>query len=69
MVAGTGGLGSIDQLKKMTKVTVPDHRPLKLNADDYHRVQQIPKKKVRNVSFGRIGMFFLNRWSTWDSGA
>lgn len=45
---GTGGLGSIDQLKKMTKVTVPDHRPLKLNADDYHRVQQIPKKKGAN---------------------
>ncbi|KAG0575322.1 hypothetical protein KC19_VG336600 [Ceratodon purpureus] len=45
---GTGGLGSVDQLKKMTKVMLPDHRPLKLNADDYQRVLQIPKKKGAN---------------------
>lgn len=42
--AGTGGLGTLGQQKK--KGILPDHRPLCLNADDYYRVKQIPKKKV-----------------------
>jgi len=46
MTAGTGGLGTLGGQKK--KGTLPDHRPLCLNADDYHRVKEIPKKKVCN---------------------
>jgi len=52
MVAGTGGLGSLGQQKD--KGMLPDHRPLCLNADDYYRVKEIPKKKVSDSSTGRI---------------
>lgn len=43
---GTGGLGTLGGQKK--KGMLPDHRPLCLNADDYHRVKEIPKKKGAN---------------------
>lgn len=44
---GTGGLGSLGPQQKK-KAILPDHRPLCLNADDYERVKQIPKKKGAN---------------------
>jgi len=55
MNAGTGGLGTLGGQKK--KGMLPDHRPLCLNADDYHRVKEIPKKKVCD---------FLTSWIKTD---
>lgn len=51
--------GCVASGKEASDHLLYDHRPLKLNDDDYQRVCQIPKKKVCHTFSFYSPLFFL----------